>query len=30
MSDYALRVYDVSKAFLIGLKESRNETLEQN
>jgi lipopolysaccharide transport system ATP-binding protein len=27
MSDYALRVYDVSKAFLIGLKENRNETL---
>lgn len=27
MSEYAVRVFDVSKAFLIGLKESRRETL---
>lgn len=27
MSEYAVRVFDISKAFLIGLKESRKETL---
>ncbi len=27
MSDFAIRVCDISKAYLIGLKEKRNETL---